>query len=877
MLKKVFKHVLENGLVVLVVPFKLIPKVSVQLWYNVGSKDERSGQKGIAHLIEHMIFKGTANLSECDINLITSKLSGYCNAFTSYDYTGYLFEFPTQNWSEALPIMADCMRNCIFNQQFLNSELKAVIQELKMYKDNYNVLLMENLISTIFQDHPYHHPIIGYKQDLWNLKRERLLEFYYHHYIPNNATLVVVGDVEPDEVFSLVDKNFGLINPNFDYKKENFYHSFDIKNYQVKIYRDVKQPIVILSWVIPGISKKQSYLSDIVSRIIGFGKGSRLYKKLVNKLELVTEIEAFTDDLFEYSLFNIYFRPKKAEDISHIIELINQDLDGIISKDSNDNISELDILRAVRKTQLDYFSLIESGRKQAYEIGKYFLATGDEQYFYNYIDYESENLHVDIKEFVFKYLKPDLLSYGSILPIKDRYKSYWIELQEISDLEDSRVLSNITRTQEIQEGKCVYLIKANPVKPFSYPKADTDYLKNGLKLFYYNNPQPAKIDMILDFKAKYYYDPNQYLGLSNFTAVMLEEGTKNYTVDEFSDILDLYGINFYSEPGYLGLSLLSQDFAKSLEILNDVLMQAVFNQNSVVKVKEQILSEINQFWEQPLKFVNQIARREIYKDHPYSKDILGTKETVDKIDREILLNYYKNYLSPEGSRIAIVGDIIRYDVADCVKHMLNIWQGPVINDIKWPKIEPVKYKEVNYNIMRDQTVLCYAGLSVRRKDKDYDKLLIFDQIFTGGVLGSMSSYLFDLRERSGLFYTIGGSLISNADLEPGLILIKTVVSNDNLKVAENAIEELINNAIDRVTSNELYEAKNAIINSLVDLFSTNYRIACGFLAKDTFEFPQEYFDNRAQEILSIDLEEVKSVVKKYLSTEKLIKIRAGRV
>ena len=95
---KVIKHVLHNGLTVLVKPSYVVPKVSTQLWYNVGSKDEKTGERGIAHLIEHMIFKGTEKLSECDINLITHKLSGSTNAFTSYDYTGYLFDFPSQHW-----------------------------------------------------------------------------------------------------------------------------------------------------------------------------------------------------------------------------------------------------------------------------------------------------------------------------------------------------------------------------------------------------------------------------------------------------------------------------------------------------------------------------------------------------------------------------------------------------------------------------------------------------------------------------------------------------------------------------------------------------------------------------------------------------------
>ena len=124
----VYKKVLSNGMTVLVRVVHTLPKVSIQLWYNVGSKDEKSSERGIAHLIEHMIFKGTKILSESDINVITHLLSGSTNAFTSYDYTGYLFNMPVQNWHTTLAILADCMQNVSFKDDHLNSEMKAVIQ-----------------------------------------------------------------------------------------------------------------------------------------------------------------------------------------------------------------------------------------------------------------------------------------------------------------------------------------------------------------------------------------------------------------------------------------------------------------------------------------------------------------------------------------------------------------------------------------------------------------------------------------------------------------------------------------------------------------------------------------------------------------------------
>lgn len=870
---KVIKRILKNGLTVLVVPRNNIPKVSVQLWYNVGSKDEKSGQKGIAHLIEHMIFKGTEKLSESDINVITHKLSGYCNAFTSYDYTGYLFDFPTQNWNYSLPIMADCMRNCTFNQEFLNSELQAVIQELKMYKDDYISSILEYTLSAVFSDHPYHHPIIGYKQDLWSLSREALVDFYKYHYVPNNATLVIVGDVDSEEVFNLTKQNFESISANLNYKKDEFYHSPDLRNYSVEIFRDIKQPQVIISWLIPGARQAKDYLIEIVSWIIGSGKGSRLYKKLVDELQLVTELDVFNYDLFDHGLFFVYFEPKDINKTDYIISIINQELQNIYNLD----INEIELTRAIKKTEVEYLEILEDNQKQAYEIGKYFLATGDENYLYNFTQYPKENLKEEVKDFIKKHLRPSILNKAKILPILESEKTNWLELQKISDQEDAKILAGKSRSLEVEEPKSADNYKALPNKIFDFPKSATYFISNGLKVISYNNPQLPKIDLILDLKTKYYSDPEDKLGLSSFVANMLQEGTKNYTSEDFAQILESYGMSLSAQSGMISLSMLSSDLPKGLELLNEILTQAIFNTDSIEKVRAQMIVQLEQFWDQPSKFINQLAKDNIYKNHQYGKNVLGNIETIKKITQVDLMDYYKKYINPRGARLSIVGDLERYDIPEVIEHMLNTWQGQEIHDLEFPVINPVINKEINYPIIRDQVVLAYAGLSVSRLNPDFDKLLLFDQIFTGGVLGSMASRLFDLREQSGLFYTIGGSLLSRSDEQPGLIMIKTIVSNDRLNEAESAIENVINTAIDNVDQEEFDEAKRAVINSLVDNFSSNFKIAATFLFKDKFQLPIDYFKNRHEQLNSISINHMQEVVRKYLNTSKLIKIRAGRI
>jgi zinc protease len=211
-----------------------------------------------------------------------------------------------------------------------------------------------------------------------------------------------------------------------------------------------------------------------------------------------------------------------------------------------------------------------------------------------------------------------------------------------------------------------------------------------------------------------------------------------------------------------------------------------------------------------------------------------------------------------------------------MQEKLGAWQGGNVEKIAFPVLSKPSVEHINYPINRDQVVLRFAGLSVNRKDSDYDKLLLYDQIFTGGALSSMASRLFQLREQSGLFYTIGGSMIAGADEQPGMILVQTIVSLDRLQEAEKAIKECIVNTADTIQPHEFIEAKNAIINAQIDNFASNYNIANVFLFLDRYGFAQDFFDTRAQKLGDISLDEIKQAAKKVLQNQ-LLTLRVGRI
>lgn len=873
-MEKVHKKILNNGLTVLVYPLHTIPKVAVQLWYGVGSKDEKDGQRGLAHLLEHMIFKGTSVLSESDINMISHKLSGNCNAFTSHDYTGYLFDFPKQNWHHSLPLLADCMRNCTFKEDLLNAELKAVIQELKMYKDDYKTSLAEEMLSAIFQDHPYHYPIIGYKQDLWNITREGLLDFYRHHYVPNNATLIIVGDVDVDNALNLATAAFDSINASPQYKKEQFPFAKDMCRRTVTMRRDVQQPSLAYAWIVPGLKQQKNYIIDIASWILGEGKGSRLYRKLVDERELATDLQVDLYELFDANVLFLNIDPIDEESIEQIEAIIAKEVDAL----AHEKASEQEIMRAYKQAQMEHISLFEGNQKIAYELGKIYLATHDENALFGYPILNVEQLKHDLQSFFKEYIRTSVMHKGALLPFIETQQEEWLALQEQADKLDEKILSRKVRESTVECGVFVEQIVASEPTLFVYPKATKNSLSNGLEVLEYSRNIGPKIDLVLDLKMRNFYDPEDKQGLLNFMMEMLEEGTQDYTEQELADAAEARGISINVQTGLIGISLLKEDFEFGLSLLKQLLCKATFPEKSLSKVRQQIASEIDSYWDTPTEFAGQLARDTMYgKDHPYHKNLFGTKQTISKITREDLLNAYKKYICPQQASLAVVGDLQDVAVMALIQKYLGDWQGKAIEDLSYPNLPTIQQKEVVYPINRDQTVLCFTGKSISRLDPEYDSLLLFDQVLTGGVLGSMSSFLFKLREQTGLFYTIGGSIIAGADEQPGLVFIKTIVSNDRLEQAEKLIAHTLDQAKDMITQEDLDHARNAIINSMVDNFESNDTTAQALLFISRFNLKPTYFDDRIVTLKKITLEEVKNNVSQILDSKKLLRIKVGRV
>jgi zinc protease len=770
-------------------------------------------------------------------------------------------------------MLANCMSNCTFKSDLLNSELKAVVQELKMYRDDYTSSIADELVQAMFVGHPYHYPVVGYKNDLCLITPQTLHGFYQQYYVPNNATLVVVGDVNPQDVFEKAALYFGFLSEGPEIIQPAIPWERDFVSKTTTLYRDIQAPIVQCAFAVPGMRSRLSYTVDILSWIIGSGRGSRLYKLLVDKLNIATAVDSFCYDLFDYSLFFVQIQPKTRQNITEIIQQVKEVMRDLIAQGAT--VTELE--RAQVKETASYLTLFEDNQKLADAVGKSYLATHDEQFIFNYCNVTTEQLRVNITEILTHWLNPECMNIGYVLPIEERDKKQWQYLQQQSDALDDTLLSNKTRVTELEQLRYTPTVQIQKFSPFVYPHYRSFTLANGLEVLYLVDHCLPKVECVLSLKADYLYDQIHKEGLSNFVSQLLLKGTSKYSAGELAELLENRGITLKTASGILSMNCLSRDLSFALDMVFMVLTDAAFDESAVEQVRRKIDVELAEYWDEPFQFSNDLMRSCIYKDHAYSKNVLGTKNSISTITRDDLVECYKKYITPHGARLAIVGDFDEHALKKFLDNTIGKWLGPVVADMQYPQLVRPQAQEIKYPLNRDQVVLSLAGLSIARKDPRYDSLLLFDQEFGGGILGSMNSQLFRIREQTGLFYTIAGSVLVGVDEQPGLFVVKTIVSPDQLTHAERMIKQVIETSASSFAANELEQAQRAVISSLVDYFASYRQMAATFLALRRFDLPVDYFDQRAQQLLRVTLPEVKRAAEYVLDVNKLVTIKIGRV
>ncbi|MBL8724859.1 MAG: insulinase family protein [Planctomycetes bacterium] len=285
---------LENGFRALLVERGPLPVVASLLWYRVGARDERTGETGVSHFLEHMMFKGTTRFPKGQIDLLTSKMGGSNNAFTDNDSTAYYFAMAADRWETALEIEASRMRECLLDPHEFAAEKNVVLEELAMGEDDPWRPLYQATESLMFQVHPYHHPVIGYRQDLERLSAQQMRDYYQRHYGPNRAFLVVVGAIDRARAAARIRELFGPL-PKAEPRGEPLAEPAPSGERRAELRTPHSVVRLCIGFPTCRMGERDDYALDVLSHHLGNSKNSRLYRRLVLRDELVTDVSVLNE------------------------------------------------------------------------------------------------------------------------------------------------------------------------------------------------------------------------------------------------------------------------------------------------------------------------------------------------------------------------------------------------------------------------------------------------------------------------------------------------------------------------------------------------------------------------------------------------------
>ena len=409
----VTKYKLKNGMRVLLYEDHSAPIISYHVWFNVGSKNETPGQTGLAHLFEHMMFKGTKKYGNKEFDLILQRNGITNNAFTTRDYTGYYEDLPSGKLELVMDIESDRMQNLVVTQEILDSE-REVVKEERRYRTENSVMgtLYEGIFSNLYKVHPYRWPVIGYMKDLNQLSVEDCQAFYKKYYSPNNAVLIIGGDINIEKTKALVEKYYGHI-PASDLKhKELPKEPAQTRMRRAVIKKDIGSTTVSMNYRGPSGWTSENFDLDVLANIMSSGNSSLLQKALVKKHQIASQVYTFFNSSPEEGSFHIVASLKPGVKAAKARRIIEKEIRNIQRR----GVSQEDVQKAINQIQTGYVSTMDtiSGKVRALALNE--LVLGDYTFLFKDLPMYENVTPARVKAVANKYLKKNKLVLVELVP-----------------------------------------------------------------------------------------------------------------------------------------------------------------------------------------------------------------------------------------------------------------------------------------------------------------------------------------------------------------------------------------------------------------------------------------------------------------------------
>jgi zinc protease len=864
------KYTLPNGLQVILHVDRKLPIVHVNEWFHVGSKNEKQGRTGFAHLFEHMMFQGSKNASGEYFSYVekagANVREGGVNGTTDNDRTNYFVTAPSGNLEYLLWLESDRLATLIdgVDQAKLDNQRDVVKNERRQGLENvpygrWLSLLVENLHPA---GHPYSWPVIGSHEDLTAASLDDVKDFFRRFYTPNNLSLVIAGDFDPAEAKRLVEKYFGPIptGPALD-RPSRWVPKLEGERI-VEVSDRVPQERTYMVWTAPPYFDAGDAELTLTSTILTDGLSARLNKVLVYDKQLCTNVNSFPFSSEISGAFVVIATARPGIALPQIEQIITEEL-GKLAK-TGPTAEELD--RAKTKQEYQFVTGLERiggfGGK-ADLLNQYNTYLGDPNKFEEDINRYRRISANDLKDTVGKWL--------------DTRNRILLRFHPEKSGRPSQVA--LDRTQQPQLGTD---------KPFHAPDVKTAKLENGLEIYVVERPELPKASVLLATRAGAVADPAGKEGVAQMTITNIDLGTKTKKAleigDEFGNLgTDLTGFAT-REYSALTFEVLKRNLAPALTILSDVVLNSSFPESELEREKKRALDRLAQDAKNPNALAGRIGAMLAFgPNHPYGRPARGLPSTVAKITREDLVQFHQTYWKPGGSALIFVGDVTLAEATELAKKAFGSWTGGAPPQITIPAPQPLGPGKIYIVDQQDaaQTVVSQILRAPQRKTDDYYALNLADAVWGGGGFGTRLNL--NLREDKGYSYGVFSNLnlLSSSGVWAAQGGVQTNKTKESVQEFLNELKFIAGQK--PVSEKELESAKQTRIRGYSQQFESLGRISGQIAALWAVGLPMSEMQRESEEISRTSLSAVNSAAQKYAVPEQstlllvgdLSKIEAG--
>ncbi len=848
---------LDNGVKVLLAPNPAAPVVAVQAWVGVGSADEPRKRAGIAHVMEHMLFKGSAGYGVGQMARAVESAGGEINAWTSFDQTVFHVVLSSRHFDTAVNVLADALLRPTLDADELEREREVILEEIRQTTDDPMRTVAHSLFATAYSRHPYRHPVIGTPETVMALRRRDLEQFLRTWYVANNLTLVIAGDVDPARAHEVAERAFGTM-PARQLPRRRRSEPVQASPRAAVDTREVHDAHVAIGFHVPELIHEHAAALDIGAIVLGQGESSRLAARARREQELVTSAHSYAHTLRERGLF-VISASVRADQVPGALEVLCGEIERLRAEPPSSG--ELD--KARHAIRADAIYQRETAEGMARKLGYYETMAGD-------FDFEAEILRRvhrlgagDVADVVGRYLHADNASLAVLLPHAGRLRS-----QRGRDAAAAKMITAVRRGFRRRP--------AARIARTRLPERDDlvrEVLPNGIRVIVKRDASVPVVALRAAWQGGARYETPRTCGITNLLAATITSGCNGTSAEEVIERVDdlagtLVGVSGRNSFG-LRSEWLAADWERGFDLMAHCLAEPRFEAAHVDREKRRMLDDINARGDNAgfVAFTN-FARR-MFRRHPYRLPVGGTEASVSALTRRRVLDFYRRHYPIGTLTLTAVGDIDPDRLLSRAAERLGgaPTRGAGGRDIpceRWGgRSEPSRRALVHMDREQAHLVVGFPGLTIRDPDRAALEVLMT-------VLGGQGGRLFaELRDKRALAYRV--SAFSVEGIDPGYLAAYIACAPEKLDDARSGIRgELERVAQDGVDDGEIDRAVRYLVGVHEIALQRRASLSAAICLNEAYGIGHDYHLRYGEEIESVTAAEVKRVARQQFDWDAVV-------